>query len=187
MEELIIPIEGYADTNQINNRGKAPAVSGYGKISASVEKLKNKKSVSQFLKFVLVGTLNAFVDLGVLNLLMFLFNPLEKEHSFVLFKAISFIVAVSCSYFCNKYFVFNDKVEGTTKAKIHIEGKKFFMVSLVGFMLNVSVASFSFFFLTKTFGDSVPLYYVTSVSALFGSAGGLFWNFFGYKRLVFKR
>lgn len=149
--------------------------------------MKIKISLIQFSKFFFVGVLNTAVDLGVLNLLLFLSDSSEKTDLFTVFKAISFIVAVSFSYLCNKYFVFNDKKTGTAKPNFRKEGERFFMVSAVGFLLNVSISSISFYFLTRACGSQLSLYMLTSVSVLLGSAATLFWNYFGYKLWVFRK
>jgi putative flippase GtrA len=186
MKELKIPIE-MIDPDPINNSGKSYVAHLNRKTFGLAEGRRNKKSAIQFLKFIFVGILNTVVDLGVLNLLMSLFGSPEKEHYFIFFKALSFIVAVSFSYFCNKYFVFNDKERRTTKAGFRKEGGIFFVVSMVGLVLNVSISSFFFFLLVKVYGSQTPLYLLASGSALLGSAAALSWNFFGYKRWVFKK
>ena len=147
--------------------------------------MKTKGSITQFLKFVFVGILNTAIDLGVLNVLVLLFDSLEKPSSFVLFKAISFIVAVSFSYLCNKYFVFNDNGVEQGKSNIRKEGKKFFIVSVIGFSLNVSLSSVFFYLLSEMCNGQGSLYVLTSVSALLGSSITLLWNYFGYKLWVF--
>lgn len=148
--------------------------------------MKIKEGLLQFLKFIFVGMLNTAVDLGVLNFLVLLFDSLEKSRSFVLYKTISFIAAVSFSYLCNKYFVFNDHNEEQSKANMRNEGKKFFIVSVVGFLLNVSISSFSFYVLSEIYNGQASWYVLTSASALSGSVVTLLWNYFGYKLWVFR-
>lgn len=59
----------------------------------------------QAAKFSLVGALNTFVDLGVLNLLIFV-TGISAGVFYSVFKGISFIIAVINSYFWNKFWVF---------------------------------------------------------------------------------
>jgi hypothetical protein len=51
----------------------------------------------QAAKFFLVGTLNTFIDLGVVNLLIWIFN-ITSGFFYGVFKAISFLTATTNSY-----------------------------------------------------------------------------------------
>jgi len=148
--------------------------------------------IPQLAKFIVTGGLNALMDLGVLSLLIFLsLNYLEINPSGVIleigiiitfysiFKAISFIVANTNSYFWNKYWTFDQKNKNKT------EFLQFFTVSLVGFILNVSVASYVFGFIDPFFGLNIDQWGL--MGAIAGSIIGLFWNFIGYKLIVFKK
>ena len=55
----------------------------------------------QFVKFGIVGGLNAMIDLGVLNLLI-VASGIAAGIWYSVFKSVSFIVAVTNSYFWNK-------------------------------------------------------------------------------------
>jgi putative flippase GtrA len=62
---------------------------------------------------------------------------------------------------------------------------QFFVVSLIGFVINVAMASYVF----KSVG---PLAGLNSdqwglIGAAAGSVAGLAWNFIGYKFVVFKK
>lgn len=142
--------------------------------------------VRQFVRFLLAGTLSAMVDVSVLNFLTFQFYAAERSHHFILFKAAAFIVAVTCSYLLNRHFVFRQEGQAVP-ARLQIEGKKFFLVSLGGLLINVTAASMAFFVLINFPRLRDLLFLATTVSSLFGSFAGMFWNFWGYKFLVFKR
>jgi putative flippase GtrA len=166
----------------------APSENGEKKPRASLRSLlRNRQELARFSKFFIVGVLNTIVDLGVLNLLLFLFDPQGRSHSFVLFKALSFVAAVSCSFFLNRRFVFRDQRQEAPHRSARTEGKRFFLVSLVGFFLNVSIASAAYTILSRIAGGQVPVYALASVSALTGSAGALLWNYWGYKHWVFSK
>ena len=66
----------------------------------------------QFGKFAPVGTLNTLLDLGVLNLLM-LMTGIYGGLSFTGFKAVSFVVGTTNSYFWNKFWTFGSKLPVT--------------------------------------------------------------------------
>ena len=65
----------------------------------------------QLAKFVLVGALNTFVDLGILNLLLVIF-AVSAGWFYSLFKALSFICSVVNSYFWNKFWTYEQKETG---------------------------------------------------------------------------
>ena len=132
----------------------------------------------QFVKFGIVGGLNAMIDLGVLNLLIY-FSDIAAGFWYSLFKATSFIVAVTNSYFWNKYWTF--KSEGGVARE---EFVKFFLVNLFTFALNVGTASLLVNFVGAPPEISPELWAnIGAVSAVFIS---LFINFLGMKFIVFK-
>src|SRR3989338_5399214 len=59
----------------------------------------------QFVKFGIAGGLNSMIDLGTLNFLIY-FSGIAGGVWYSVFKSISFVVAVTNSYFWNKYWVF---------------------------------------------------------------------------------
>ena len=90
--------------------------------------------VVQFAKFASIGGLNTLLDLGVLNLLIF-FSGFAAGYWYSLFKAVSFIVANTNSYFWNKYWTFGSSESANVK-----EFSQFLTVSAVGFGFNVATA-----------------------------------------------
>jgi putative flippase GtrA len=130
--------------------------------------------VQQFVKFFVVGVSNTLVDLIVLNWLIWLFS-ISAGPGYSLFKAISFIIANLNSYFWNKKWTFK-----TARGDF----RQFFVVSLVGLLVNVAAASFVVNFIGPQFGLTSKIW--ANVGALTGSVIGLLWNFLGYKFIVFK-
>lgn len=140
----------------------------------------------QIAKFILVGALNTFVDWGILNLLMFL-TSISAGVMFSAFKGASFLVSMTNSYFWNKFWTFKKTVEPAATAepvKSGREALQFFIVSVVGFLLNVGIATFLVNILGPQFGFSPKLW--ANVGALAGTVLGMTWNFLGYKLIVFK-
>jgi len=132
----------------------------------------------QFVKFGIVGGLNAMIDLGVLNLLI-VASGIAAGIWYSVFKSVSFIVAVTNSYFWNKYWTFRSAEAVSASQFI-----KFLLVNLVGFGMNVGAASLLVNFVGAPAGFSPELWAnVGAVSAVFIS---LFWNFIGMKFFVFK-
>ncbi|MCX6762133.1 MAG: GtrA family protein [Candidatus Moranbacteria bacterium] len=143
-------------------------------------------------KFIVTGVLNVLVDMGVLSLLIYFFRTsLQIEAKDLVFaglafltfysvyKAISFIIANINSYIWNKYWTFGQTGEKKT------EFLQFFLVSLVGFFINVAVASLVFHLGNPT-GDLAQGQWGL-IGAAMGSIVGLAWNFIGYKFFVFKK
>ncbi len=131
----------------------------------------------QFAKFASVGVLNSFVDIGIFNLETFLYGILPGAYIFAGFKAISFLVATTNSFFWNKYWTFNSK--GTVNAS---ETSKFYVIAVVGWILNVSA-----FTIVNGMPHSASLTpkQWANVAVLCGIAAAFLWDFFGYKFLVF--
>lgn len=146
-----------------------------------------KKLIEQFAKFFLVGIMNTGVDLVILNIEMTI-SGIAVGMGYSIQKAISFLAAVTFSYFINKHWTFQDKSKDG-------EGKKmsqFFAVSFIGMLINVGTATLVVNFL------QIPLTNMLSIpaldpkiwgtfGALCGTAIGLGWNFVGYKLWVFKK
>jgi putative flippase GtrA len=150
--------------------------------------------VWQLAKFVVTGGFNFLLDLGVLTILTFVFRDyffIQAKETILslgfivitfysIYKAFSFIVANINSYYWNKYWTFEKK----SNEKSSKEFFQFFTVSIIGFLVNVFVASFVF--------KSINPIGITSdqwglIGAAFGSIAGLAWNFIGYKFIVFKK
>lgn len=148
--------------------------------------------IYQIAKFGAIGVGNVLVDLGVLSLVAIFFSAeFSIESSTVmigtitfysLYKAVSFIIANINSYFWNKNWTFDQKKKKQTKS----EFMQFFAVSIIGFMINVFVASVVF----KTILGSLTTLSEGQLGLLGAAAGsiiGLAWNFIGYKLWVFKK
>ena len=144
-------------------------------------------------KFIVTGVLNFCVDLGILTLLTFFFVAYFKINAkdlvisgvsfltfYSLYKAASFVIANINSYFWNKYWTFHQEAGKKTT-----EFTQFFVVSLIGFFINVAVASFVFKYFS-TIGNLSSNQWGL-IGAMAGSIAGLAWNFLGYKFIVFKK
>ncbi len=143
----------------------------------------------QAAKFVLVGILNTLIDLGVLNFLIWLFG-ISVGVQYSVFKGISFTIAVINSYFWNRSWTFYsapaaagaESIKSPTKAT---EFLQFFVVSVIGFAINVAVASFVVNAIGPRFGIGDKLW--ANVGALVATFIALAWNFLSYKFVVFKK
>jgi putative flippase GtrA len=135
--------------------------------------------VWQAAKFLLVGTLNTFIDLGVLNLLI-LISGIASGGLYSAFKGISFAIAVINSYFWNKFWTFK-------RSKTTAPGKEFlqfFIVSIVGLGINVGSASLVVNVIGPQFGLTAEIW--ANIGAIIAALCGMTWNFIGYKFIVFR-
>lgn len=135
-------------------------------------------AIKQAIKFVLVGTLNTIVDLGVLNLLIFI-SGVASGLGYTAFKGVSFILAVINSYFFNKFWTFKSR-GGAAKR----EFVQFFVVSVIGFGINVGVASLVVNIIGVKLGIAPKIW--ANIGAVCATLAAMTWNFLGYKFIVFK-
>lgn len=135
--------------------------------------------VPQFAKFAAAGSANTALDIGILNGLMFI-TVIAAGYWYAVFKAISFAAAVVSSYFLNRYWTFETKTNASTK-----EFGQFLVVSLIGLVVNVSVASLLVVKIGSPFESITQTQWATA-SALCATFVALIWNFLGYKFIVFK-
>lgn len=147
--------------------------------------------VWQLSKFIVIGGMNTLIDLGVLSLVTFAFRSFFNIESktviifaityYSIFKATSFIVANISSFYWNKYWTF----QKDSGEKTGSEFLQFFLVSLVGFVINVVVASYVFKVIPPFAGMNSDQWGLIGAAA--GAIVGLAWNFLGYKFIVFKK
>jgi putative flippase GtrA len=137
-------------------------------------------TIYQMAKFLLVGALNTFVDLGVLNFLMWIFG-IYIGVFYTIFKGISFLVATINSYFWNKHWTFEKKEEVFTFR----EYLKFLIIVSIGLLINVMIASFVVNVIGPQFGITVQLW--ANVGAFLAILIAWIWNFLGAKFIVFKK
>ncbi len=156
-----------------------PPASLLGMIIASIIG-KKFLSIYQFAKFILVGALNTFIDLGILNLLMGL-TLITSGVYYAVFKSLSFLFAAVNSYFWNKHWTFEKKENLFSSG----EFTKFFIVTLVGFLINVATATFVVNIIGPQYGiDDIMWGNIGAFTAVFTA---FLFNFFGSKFIVFKK
>ena len=136
--------------------------------------------IFQAAKFLLIGALATLVDLGILNLLIWV-SGIAAGLPYSIFKGISFIVATCSKYLGDKFWAF-EKMERKGMGK---EFSQFLAVTLIGLAINVGAASLIVNVAGPQFSLTEKLWAnVGAISAAFVSA---IWNFLGYKFIVFKK
>ena len=133
--------------------------------------------IFEIAKFAAVGAFNTFLDLGVLSLLMAITGA-ATGWAYTAFKGISFLTATMGSYFWNKRWTFKSEDETTGK-----EVGSFLVVSIIGALINMSVASLVVWVAPFDLPEKV----IGVMGGLTATVASLAWNFVGYKFVVFKK
>lgn len=137
-------------------------------------------SITQFIKFALIGALNTGVDFGILNTLSY-FTGVYAGARLIPLNAVSFVIALVNSYALNKYWTFRAAGQGVSG----VEFGKFLAISLVGLAINTGALVLVTSFFAPPFGFSIQLWENFAKAAATGVS--LIWNFAGYKYIVFRK
>lgn len=133
----------------------------------------------QFGKFAAVGTLNTLIDIGILNIFI-MATGFVDGFQYAGFKAISFFVATTNSYFWNKFWTFESRTKITGN-----EYARFFLFTLIGTSINVFVASIIVNAI-EPFGSISPKLWA-NIGALVAVFVSFMWNFLSYRLVVFSK
>lgn len=159
--------------------------------------------IPQFAKFVAVGFLNTAIDFGVLNLL----SRLSGITAGFIIGGINlpgFLVAVLNSYLWNKLWVFHPvrskppqaaavplSAGGTSNGAsdrgpepLFADFPKFFAVTAIGVLINSGIIILLTTYVPPLFGLG-PSYWLNAAKVA-ATIITLFWNFTGYKFVVFR-
>ena len=140
-------------------------------------------------RYVIIGLCNAAISFGILNIAFY------KLHQS---KILSSIIATTCallfSFLMNRVFVFNDREK---KARQQLPA--FVIVTITGsilvlnivYILSLRILSGNEELISKPiaalFGISLSSNFIDiNMSTVFGAIVAMFWNYYGYKRFVFK-
>lgn len=136
--------------------------------------------IFQLAKFLLIGVFATIVDLGLLAFLI-LISGITSGIIYSIFKAVTFVIATVSKYWGDKVWAFEKKeTNGLGK-----EFTKFFLVTLVGMVINVGVASLVVNLIGPQFGLSKTIW--ANLGGIIAAFATVLWNFTGYKFLVFKK
>lgn len=124
----------------------------------------------QAARFSIVGILNTVIDFAVLNSLVLFLTTGNSTAKYGVFKMVSFVAALINSYFFNKYWVFPQKKKQTDPH----EKFRFVVVSLVGFVLNITISTLFFSLLVRLYPNY--LLSVANGGAILGTLVGADWK-----------
>ncbi|MDP3795357.1 MAG: GtrA family protein [bacterium] len=136
--------------------------------------------IVQFTKFVLVGGFNTLLDFGILNLLSYV-TGIYGGWKLAFINIAGFSVAVTSSYFLNKYWTFKATANGVSG----VEFFTFLLIAVVGFALNsLILVAITTFVAPPPFGFGPQLW--ENVAKACATVVSMAWNFTGYKFIVFR-
>lgn len=113
------------------------------------KKEKLKKGGARFSKFTVVGGINAAVDIGVLNLLLFI-EPTRDPSTIVLYNAVALVLANLNSYVWNSLWTFKGRAAFDSYQTMTFIGQA---------LVNIGISSALFYVLVR------PVMINTEVSA----------------------
>lgn len=135
-------------------------------------------AILQFVKFGLIGVSNTAINFGVLNALVAI-SGREKGWPLYFFESIAFVCSLFNSYIWNSHWSFQNKNKRTTE-----EFVEFFLITFVGSQIN-SLIVFSMSTYVTPFAG-IPQKLWINVSNVIATLVVMFWNFFGFKLIVFR-
>ena len=132
----------------------------------------------QYLQFILIGSLNALINLGFLNILLFIW-PTTNETNLIIFNTLAYLLSMVNSYFWNSRVAFQHHAYKDLHEKI------FFLIQ-AGIILIISNLAFlgGMHFLAS-FRLSVWL--IQNISKVFAMVVPSIASFFSMKYFVFRR
>ncbi|MFA5742736.1 MAG: GtrA family protein [Candidatus Paceibacterota bacterium] len=136
--------------------------------------------IFQVAKFISVGVLNTLIDWGILTIQVIM-TGINAGLGYGIFKSVSFSAAVFNSFIWNKCWTFKKNDTGKTQQEL----LQFLLLSLVGFCINVGVASFVVDVVGPQGGISRNLW--ATVGGAAATMFSMVWDFVVYKFIVFKK
>lgn len=134
-----------------------------------------------FGRFVAVGLLNTALDFTILTGLIYLMGYREGETiKLILLNTVSFLTAVTNSYFWNRAWSFQARSQSRGK-----EFVQYIIVTLIGLVINDAMVAIGTAHFSTPLGFTSTNWVLTVKAAAVGIS--LFWNFIGYRFIVFRQ
>lgn len=143
------------------------------------KRAKIKSGGLRFSKFSIVGLSNAVVDIGVLNLFLWL-QPTREVGVLVLYNGIALVLANVNSYVGNTLWTFRGRAEHSLRQT---------SLFLVQALINISISNGLFWVLIRPLlvGTDIPAYLVGNVAKIISVLVASVISFFLLRYVVFSR
>lgn len=114
------------------------------------------RRVKRYTKFIVVGAMNAIVDLAVLNGLLLL-SPAKSTLLLFIYNTVAVVLAIANSYFWNRRWTFADSSDGSVRER---------SMFLVQAMLNLAINDVIVVWLSSylVFSRSIPFFISSNAS-----------------------
>ena len=144
------------------------------------------KEVERFLKFAVVGTLGAIIDIGMLNLLQSTLLPPSGANELIhvrLATGTSFVAAVSSNFIWNRYWTYPD----SRSRPIFLQLIQFFLVNITAVIFRLILVSLTYSSLgnlaqdilqNESWDEETINQIGTNIAQLISMGIAMFWNFF---------
>jgi putative flippase GtrA len=137
-----------------------------------------RHSMKRYTKFLLIGVLNAVVDLVVLNALL-LIQPTDSVYWLSFYNTLAVVCAIINSYLLNRRWTFKDRATGTMKERA------WFVVQA---LVNIGVNDLVMVWISSYLVDvkSVPLFISSNAAKALAMFISSSISFFLMKYVVFR-
>jgi putative flippase GtrA len=129
--------------------------------------------VREVMVFGIIGVVNTFVDIAILNILLFI-GPLKA-------KIIATVVATTGSYLMNRYWTYAKR----ERASMRREYVLFFVLNLIGLAIQLAVLGLAKYGLHYSEDGTLSDRIAFNVANIVGTALAMVFRFWSYRTFVF--
>lgn len=135
--------------------------------------------LKQLGRFGIVGLMNVCVDIGIATTLRRMYDIDPESSKMIPVFVIASAIAIVNSYFWQRMWTFAEKAPPSRKEFI-----AFVVVTLIGLAINTGIALLAIRGINML--DSLQEDRLVTLSKILATVVSLFWNFLGYKFIVFR-
>ncbi|MDP9729124.1 GtrA family protein [Alicyclobacillus tolerans] len=137
------------------------------------------KTIKRYMLFLLVGAMNAAVDLLVFNLFFFIV-PTRAVWALALYNTMAVLAAIANSYYWNKRWTFQAEATGSKKEK---------MLFLIQAGINLLINDLIVFWISRylVFNKSIPLFASGNAAKILAMMLSSFISYLFMRYMVFRQ
>jgi len=148
-------------------------------LATNVHSSRTKNSFRQYTKFLMVGAMNAVVDVIVLNVL-FIIAPSKSQWVLVGCNTVAGICAILNSYYWNRKWTFSETADGSIR-----ERYLFILQAILNILLSDVIVGWISSYLV--FSKSVPIYISSNSAKLVAMFLSSSLSYFLMRLFVFRK